>query len=425
MTIRLPKFPSLSPKPSAPADACLLIHDQLLIHLGTGQHTPLLSEDGRLPAEAVAEAAARLLAGIKPAPPVALCLPAAEFVATTVMLPGIGAANLRSAVQLQLPALLPGVSAPLLFAVQADSRDNSGRHVALWLAQARADALFEAFQAVGLELRHLLPRPLLALPAEAGRASWVHDEDEHNISYIAWSGQALQQWLSLPRDEWEDETFRAQLDAHLAEHAEDQEIHRLSAIDWESAGAPPALAYAYALTPPGALRLQAERSQRRKRRWLLGTASAAALLLVLTLGGFLGYRYYLERELADLKERNSDVTRLREEIMLAEERFGPIQNFPQQKIPEVLERLNALIPKDTWLTAVKVEDGVVELEGYGPNPAKLLELIANSGEFDAVAFSRSTESGRGPRGTDQFGIQFHLSGIDVHAYLREYFPLEN
>lgn len=404
---------------------CLLVHDDLLIHLGSAQHTPLLKDpqQSRLSAEDIAKAAARLLAESQPAGDILLALAPEEFVTTEVHLPGVTADNLRSAVQLQLPALLPG-STPLLLAIHSDKHDDSGRHIGVWLPSARAEALYHAFAAEGLSLTGLLPRPLLALP-QGEQTCWIHDEDQHELCYIAWSGHHVQQWLQVPRDEIEIEDFRAQLE-HSVQHPEDQrEVQRLSAIDWEVAGNPQSSAYHYCITPPSALLAQAQKRQQKKRRTMLISAGAVLGVIVLALSSLAGYHYYLEKRLQAKLESTRDVSHLREEIRDTEEYLSPIVSFPQQRVGVVLDKLNQLIPKDTWLVGFKIEDGIVELDGYGPNPAKLLELIANTEEFEAVAFNRSTETGRGPQGRDHFGIGFHLKGIDVHAYLKEHFPVED
>ncbi len=402
-----------------PTEICLLAYDEILIHLGSDRHCGLAEADDLrhvLHPERLAEAARRLL------PPesglyrqVGLYLPAHEFVVTQINLPGVDPDNVYNAARLQLPMLLPGINEPMLLVVHGGETGGPD-YPCLWLPASRAEALFSAFRQQDLFLGRILPRPLAALSSEIEETERIYDLDAHTVTYVEWSRGRLQRWLYLPREEYAEAEFRTQFEQQIGE-AESAQGRRLESVsDWLNRPLPSDEVSHYAFVPPSAhFQIQQARRQRR-RRWLTLAIIGVVLLLALGLGGVLYYEHRLEQRLEQLRQRTQDVTHLRAEILEIEEHIGPVRKFPRQNVVEILLTLNRLIPRDSWISSLKVEAGVVEFEGQSPNPTQILETLTAQPEFAAVAFSRPIQGQR-------FGISFRLAGMDVPAYLQEYLPM--
>jgi hypothetical protein len=397
-------------------DHCLLVHDETLVHLGTARHCGLAEADDLhhpLHPERLAEAARHLLPDSDARQRLVLCLPPHEFAATWVSLPGVAPEQVYNAARLQLPMLLPGVGEALLLAIQPVGAE--ARYLALWLPARRAEALFDAFLAQGLFLAYLLPRPLAGLgqPAQAGA---LRDEDRHTLTWIEWRDNGLERWLHLPRDEYQAADFQGQFEE--AAGATENSLRMTDPADWERIPAPPAPVYGYAFIPPGATRQLHATRLRHRRQWLSAAAIGLLALIGAAIGGLWYYQHSLAQQLANLQQRTSDTSELRADILRLEEDLGPLRNFPRQDMVGILQKLNALIPKDSWISSLKIEGGVVEFEGQSPNPTGILEALTAQPEFGNVAFSKPLQG-------QQFGISFRQTGIDVPAYIQEYLPAQN
>ncbi|MCP4701102.1 MAG: PilN domain-containing protein [Gammaproteobacteria bacterium] len=412
-----------SNKLAALPNICLAVYDDVLIHAGSGQHCGLTELDDyahALDADRLAEAAHRLLPSAKRKQRVALCLPGHEFVATNIKLPGVSGKNLHNATRLQLPMLLPGVNEPLLLAIHGHSGKPGREHIALWFSKARADALFSAFEKTGLFLSCLLPRPLAGLPQAAGNHQ-VYDKDQTTITCIQWSEQALERWLYISKPEFEDEKFHTQFEEEISVHPPDDatesakftQTRKTALADWDSV--PVKEAYYYRFMPPEAEKRMATSRQRKKRYLLAFGAGMILILIALGIAEGLRYKHRIEKRLAELKEQTMNIIQLQGEVTSIEKKIAPIQDFPRHKILGVLEKLNAQITKQSYLTRFKVEDGIVEIEGHSSDSAGILRKLENDPAFAAVKFSKGTKANR-------FGIKLQLVDVDVDAYDKTYFP---
>jgi len=422
-------FKSRPPRPLV-GELCLIVQGTTLLY--ADQQSPITHNDDSTShclATELAAAARRLLPNVNKRHRLALALPNSEFVATSLHLPtSIAQENLRNAVSLQLPTLLPGITEPLLLAVQP-AHSNQEATIALWIPMRRAEELFNAFEKVGLFLVSILPRALLAVPqknlikghsrkVKEAIVSKIYDEDEATITCCEWSGTTLQRWLHLPKIDCELPEFKSQLEQFLADI---EWIRKTELNDWQNLAKPAANVYGYAFTPRGVL-LRVAKARRRKNWWL--TVIAILLLVVCLLAGLvyaIRYERRLEGRLAALKNRTLDVSKLQKEVVEIEEMIAPVKKFPQQNVIAILDTLNKLIPKDTWLSSFRIETGNIDIEGYSPNSAKLLELLTTEKTFTEVSFSRPT---RPERGQESFGIRFKLAGFDLPSYWSEHFDTE-
>lgn len=416
-------FKKRNPSQITVCDICLIAHNNVLFH-AEQQNLVAQSDESLLtlsPTE-LAEAARRLLPTTDDKTRISLSLPSSEFVATSLTLPAISATSLKNAVTLQLPTLLPGITEPLLLAVQAQA--EGGQTVALWLPVKRAEELYKAFEKVGLFLACILPRPLVSLPVHHKGLSCIHDEDENHVTYVEWSGTAITRWLSVPKQDLTSEDFHQQLQEMIKQFpAVDEPVVKTRPQDWQQLPMPAEVIYHYAFVPHGAIVRMAQWSQQAKRRNALMGAGIAASVVVLMIIGVWIYESRLQGQLDELKLQTVDISKLRAEVVDIDEKIAPVKNFPRQNAAEMLDVLDKLIPKDAWITGFRLEAGNIELEGYSTNPAKLLEMVAGEKRFSEVAFSRATRS-EPEKKEESFGIKFKLNGINVPAYWLEYFPAE-
>jgi hypothetical protein len=400
--------------PSMRPSIHLAVYQARLIHLGAGRHTLLNESDDfqhYLDPQQLAKAARHLLPDSGTEHGIALFLPAHEFAATQVTMPGVAAENLANAVRLQQPMLLPGLTDALLLAIQAPSTPKT-HYIALWLSAGRAEKLFHAFAREGLFLSHILPRPLALVHNDTLSAQALLDVDDSTLTYFKWEDGSLSQWLYITHEDYAQDAFRTQFDQVAAvENADTQ----TQAQRWENLPYPSPTVFGYALTPTSAL-LELRR-RRKTNLWRQGKIIAAlvSVLLLLSMAILWMGMQRLENQLNKLKEQTAEVSRLRAEIIAIEETIGPVIHFPSQDVIAILLKLNQIIPKDSWISAFKISDGLVEIEGSSNNPTDLLETLIQDPSFAEVTFSRPTQG-------DRFGIKFRLVGVDVPAYLQEYFP---
>lgn len=408
-------------KYASSCDICLIVHGNELLH---SKHQNLVAQPDesvlKLTPSELAAAARRLLPVTTKRPRIVLALPSSEFVATSLTLPTIAAQNVRNVVNLQLPTLLPGVTEPLLLAVQAPIAEGEPT-CALWMPAKRADELFQAFDKVGFFLSCILPRPVIALSPTSTHCR-VYDEDDTTITCIEWSNGVIQRWLHTPKTDYDEPEFHNQLDEALSIFSSDIQEERRTSVDaWKELPMPLPVAYDYAFLPPSAAAQMAKAARQKKRRFL---AVFVVLLIFGMIGGIyfaIDYKQDLEQQLVDLKRRTVNTSQLRIEVGEIEEIIGPFQKFPRQEVVTVLDTLNSLIPKDSWITSFRIEGGIIKLDGESPDPTNLLEILTNTPQFDEVHQSKDIVKQRNKKEL-KFGIDLKLKDFDLATYWLEYFP---
>lgn len=398
----------------------LIIHNNKLL-IGKRNQSIIKSNDSivKLTPIEIATAARRLLPSRAKRQHIALTLPSSEFVATSLNLPAIAAQNLENVVNLQRETLLPGVTEPLLLAVQAPLEGE--RTIALWLPLKRAEELWQAFKQVGLFLRCIIPRPLIALPPKKSTPYFVYDEDNNNITGVEWSSGVIKNWLHVPKIDRENLNFEEQFEEALLIFRDIQQNWKTNLKDWNKLTKLPPKAYDYAFTPPSASAFLSNKVKKKNTTRI----SLLILLVVASLGGgasyAIDYKKGLEEQLVKLKKRTLNISRLRAEVGEIKENIGAITNFPNQPLIIILNSLNQMIPQDSWLVGFRIEGGKIKFEGYSPNPTALIEILNKIPQIYQIEQNRGTTTELG-RKELRFGISFKLKGYDLASYWTEYFP---
>ncbi len=414
INIQLPKLKLIKKRkrPQLKVDACLVLYNSSLLY--TGKMDLVAQHDIELDAKSIADAAKRLLLNNKKLRHIALALPADEFIATGLKLPAIDDEKLKGAVNLQLSTLLPGNAEPLLLAVQPQKQGK--QTVALWLPSKRAESLFLAFEQVGLFLSCIVPRSLLTLPEQDVQVQ-LYDEDEETVTFCEWSGTALQRWLNFPKQDCDIPAFRKQIEQEIFVDDNQPHIKQYQQLsDWENLSLPGERVYDYAFVPTTSILRQKKRKQQYSRIYVV---AAMIFLIILGVLGFMANLYYkqqLQAHLDELRSQTMDVSQLKHEVLMIEDEIGPIQAFPKQKVQQVLTHLNQVIPKQSYLSRLTLEGGMIQIEGFSPDAAELVKLLTDDPMYKEVRFTRGIGNE-----SDAFGIDFKLADVDVKAYWEAYF----
>lgn len=390
-------------------NACLVVYANSLLY--TGNDDLVAQHDIELNAQSIAQAAQRLLLNNKKLRYIALALPPNEFIATSLKLPALDGDKLKGAVNLQLANLLPGNNEPLLLAVQGQKENL--QTVALWLPSKRAEDLFVAFEQVGLFLSCIIPRTVLAVTAGCDEAQ-ICDEDDEFITFCEWSGVAISRWLHIPTSDWDLPEFKAQIEHEIPAKRETQ--HYAKIADWENLLAPCKQAYNYAFIPLSSILRQKQQLKQRQRRYMFAAAGLIVLTIILGLLGGFYYKQQLRHTLNELRSQTMDVNQLRQEALAIDQEISPIQNFPKQQMSQILLHLNEIIPKNSHLSRLTLEGGVIQIEGISPDATTLVQMLNQDPMFTEVRFSRGIGGSQ-----DTFGISFKLAEVNVHAYWEKYF----
>ena len=75
------------------------------------------------------------------------------------------------------------------------------------------------------------------------------------------------------------------------------------------------------------------------------------------------------------------------------------------KLP-ILNNLSQSLPKDSWLTNIKIKNGELEIKGFSPRASKLVPLIEKSPRFKKTGFAGSiTRESMGEKFTIQAKLE--------------------
>ena len=181
---------------------------------------------------------------------------------------------------------------------------------------------------------------------------------------------------------------------------------------------PPPAVYRYAFIPAGSILRIAEKRKKTKHRQLMGVAAMIMVSLFIAAGFAVNYKHTLKKEMRATRARTFHTAYLKRESLKIMEDIAPVQEFPRPDMIATLNRLNELIPKDSWISVFRIEEENVEIEGFSPSPSELIKILSAEKQFTNVGFSRTTRSGRGK---ESFGIAFKLKNIDIKAYKEKYF----
>ncbi|MEX2131350.1 MAG: hypothetical protein WD772_07670 [Pseudohongiellaceae bacterium] len=340
-----------------------------------------------------------------------LLLPSIEFAATSVTLPNLSREALISVLRLQTDSLLPGINEKLTVAVNAASNSGRSQHVALWMTTSRLDELHAEFAKCGISLSAIMPRAVLLLPATG--TAIVRESDASTITRITIDNGCISEWLQVNKIDLQHELFLRQWQQAEERVKDETVIQSESDSDFHQSGFDNAVKE-YCFFPRAALNaeLKVEKGKR------LVMAGFAALILV-----FLGTIPFLLQSLefrsltANLeatKEFSAGPREDRATVQDFENTWGPVSDFPEQRVQEALFTLQNILSPDR-LSSFEISNGLISIEGESVEPQAILQRLEQDPMFTEVAFSRATSNSR-------YYIDLRLSAVNFEGYMVRYFP---
>ena len=386
-------------------DATLLVFGGQVLHVESGSVAEIQAAAGEVDAGSIA-ACVRKLIGVGDDRSILLLLPPGEFAATETEMPGVSGENLRSALDLQRENLLPAMEESLELAVHGS---EDGAQVALWIKSWRIRELHEAFAANGLFLAAVKPRNL---HSEAPRAGLV-DADGSGLTFAQSSAGVLRQWKHVDAADLEQEEFAGQWDAEVRAVSAGKS-RRIDSIA-KYAGALERGAHAdYSFFPAAAAALCRRREQ---RRHLLRASCALGVVALLAASPFIFQQFEisdLNRQLELRRDLSASARAHRDVVVDFENRWGAIENFPDQDVREAMFTLQQVLSPNR-LSDLEISEGVVRIQGTSEDPQSILQQLEQNPMFTEAVFSRATSN-------DQYYIDLRLADVNFEAYMARYFP---
>ena len=395
-----------------------LLHDSKLTHLESGKAV----QPGGDSAQALAKACASLLNKEEKENPILLLLPANEFVATTVHMPGMGRDNIRSALQIQSDTILPSFEESLVLAVNPASTENKDEHTALWITENRLNKLFTAFAEEDVFLAAIKPRLLnnrLLAPVDKGESK-ILDCDASTMTYAVLQNGVLNKWLHVKRDDLQKSSFKEQwqkatsinIDAENNSQTTLELSHSEDYFDQADKNSNTA----YCFYPQGAL--SATKRVEKGKRFVVAAAVAVAFLFVAAIPFIMqGLEFRSLAATLESQRQMAGTARQDQQVVVSfENEWGLINDYPEQRIREAMITLQNILSPDS-LTSMEVSEGLIKIQGTSSEPQAILQRLEQDPMFTEVIFSRATNNSR-------YYIDLRLSTVNFEAYMVRYFPDE-
>lgn len=389
-----------------------LLHNDTLVDLQSREHVQI---SGAAP-QALAQACSSLLKEEQKEKPVLLLLPANEFVATTVHMPGITKESLAPALKIQSNTILPSFEEALSLAVNPKSAEYNDEHIALWITENRLSELFAAFEQQGIFLAAVKPALLNACSAGDSAPINIIAEDANSSSYAIVHRGVLQKWLHVNKRDLEQDYFQQQWQAATALDESNSALVELnSAQDYFDHG-DKNLNQEYCFFPAGAL--NATRKVEKGKRYLVAVAAVIALLFIGAIP-FLVQSLEFRSLAASLESQREMAATARQDqaaVVSFENEWGLISDFPEQRLREAMFTLQSILSPEV-LTSMEVSQGVIKIQGTSTEPQAILQRLEQDPMFTEVIFSRATNNSR-------YYIDLRLSTVNFEGYMVRYFPDE-
>lgn len=119
----------------------------------------------------------------------------------------------------------------------------------------------------------------------------------------------------------------------------------------------------------------------------------------------------IDRQIALRKDQVKIAESIIREIETIKREQALIETFRKEQTPtiDILKELTSIIPKNAWLSRVRIAGNQVNLEGYSPSASGLIELLEASRYFQKVEFASPTfRDAR--QNMDRFQIKMELKG---------------
>ena len=405
----------------------LLLFEHEIINLATGQSNLI---DDYSP-ESILSGATKLIPASIKKPSIALFLPSSEFVSTSYQLPQVEKHNILSVLKYQQAELLPECQQSLLVAAKHDSLSDKNR--AIWFSKERTNAIFDVFIRQNIKISSIFPASLLFATSSKYSHNSQHKDDifcEQGEDYFLltqFDHQQLKNWDFFYHKDLQQKDLKLQFQEQWDNKYPDLDFSSVDIINnkekWLEIAAKSLPQKEYGFYPE-----QAETFITQESRFRKGRFSSIVLLLLVFIFSIPFIKNMLQlnqvQQEYDAKVlQTQNVRSARESVLNYEDNWAAFDQFPQINIPQILLKINTLIPKNSWLSSFELNKGTINIEGYSPHPAEILELLSRLEEFDQVRFNQNIRSERG-KNKEHFGITFQIISIDEDTYYKEFFSYE-
>lgn len=97
----------------------------------------------------------------------------------------------------------------------------------------------------------------------------------------------------------------------------------------------------------------------------------------------------IDLQLASMKDNVKKAEALKKEIEALEPEIAAIRNFKEGRTTSlgIIREVTAILPKNAWLTRLRITNKTIEIEGYAASPTELLPKLEASRHFIRVEFS--------------------------------------
>ena len=394
-------------------DATILVRNGCVAHLESRKFSSLEDSENEHTSDAdlIATASKALLNSQAKEHSTLLLLPASEFVATTLEMPGVSKESLISAVKLQVDSLLPAYEGDVSLAVNPASVANADGHIALWMASSRIAEFFDAFARQGLFLAAVKPRALAA--RESDNDTLLIDSDEESKTAVLLKAGIVKRWLHVNNIDFEQQEFSEQWQ-QLIDSTEAEKTRQLDGLADFFELADKKSHREYSLFPLGALRVR-KRIERGKQ--LLLAAAIIGLAVLLSATPFILQSFELRSfatRLAMQREMSAEPRQDQAIVVNFENEWGAINDFPDQGVREAMFSLQGVLSPER-LSSLEISEGLIKIQGTSTEPQALLERLEQNPVFTEVIFSRATNNSR-------YYIDLRLGAVNFEAYMVRYFP---
>src|SRR4030042_5435385 len=120
----------------------------------------------------------------------------------------------------------------------------------------------------------------------------------------------------------------------------------------------------------------------------------------------------IDRQIMLRKEDVRKVETLKKEIEALNDEISTINNFKENRpmALNIIRELTTILPKNTWLTRVRITGSTVDIEGYAGSATGLLPKLEASNYFKKAEVASPTFGG-GRMNADRFNIKMEIEGI--------------
>jgi hypothetical protein len=386
----------------------LLVFNDKLINLNTGQGVTIESNSTVLSALGLAAAAKKLVKADE-TQGVMLYLPPSEFVATSVTMPGLDRELLLSALQLQVDNLFPSFSEKLAVTLGGDTASSGEAATALWLPESLLSQLFDQFAAQQMFLVAVAPRVVINNSTPA-----IVDLDHKGGTLVQFDHGALTNWLHIHQLDLQDQALNQQWSAALA--GLQTNVKTVDEGDSFAEFRSTTHCQDYAFIPAGAL--QAKKREEKGRNLTFAAAAAVVLLILAAVPFVLQSIQFrsLSNTLANTRQLSAGARADQSVVVNFEKEWGVITDFPNQAIEDAMFTLQSILLPDQ-LASLELNEGLIKIQGSSSEPQAILQRLEQDPMFTEVVFSRATNNSR-------YYIDLRLSTVNFEGYMVRYFPDE-